>query len=113
MILLTIDNWHATTGPEVCETVYEENCEKVPHEECKVIQEEVCDAPVYQPTYNNPGYGPYKHKPRCRNVDRRVCDNIYIDKCVKTPTQKCSPGPTVRFVRFWNFTEYSFRFPNI
>ena len=64
----------------------------MPHEECRVVSERVCDPPTYHAP--KPGYSPYQ--PPCRLVDRRVCTNTYIDKCVKTPHQKCSPGEPIR-----------------
>ena len=77
-------------GAQVCVEEVQETCTKVPHEDCQVVQEQVCDDP---PSYLPPQHQPQYYKPKCRTVDRRVCQTILIEKCVHTPTQKCSPGP--------------------
>ena len=78
-------------GEQICVEEVEEQCEKVPHEECHVVQEQVCDDHHYLP----PPHHQYQPGPKCRTVDKRVCNNIWINKCVQTP-QQCSPGPSVR-----------------
>ena len=89
---LTVDQEECnfSPGPDVCETVYDEECSKVPHEDCQVVQQEECD----KPTYHAPVYRQYK--PQCRTVDKRVCNTIYIDKCVKTPREECTPGEPIK-----------------
>ena len=55
----------------------------------QVVKEQQCDP---TPSYHaRPSY-----QPRCRTVDRKVCSHIYVDKCVKTPRQECSPGEPER-----------------